>query len=194
MMQRTYQAHFFDEGAGRFSVTFHDLPGCITSGSSFDEAKLMSVEVLQFFIDGLVDDAEEVPEPTRWMTPLRQNETLVEVQVRVPRYGHLAFPIGFLKRQTEEQRAALLAVFSMEEMNHIPTDAEFEVVLTNLNVEIEITLEQRIGVDHRTLADELRAGRQETTEMCELLMLVDCRDEAVARRERQAKAGMVPSP
>ena len=243
-MQRTYQAHFFDEGHGCFSVTFHDLPGCITSGSSFDEAKLMSAEVLQFFIDELVVDAEDVPEPTCWTTPLRQNETLVEVPVRVPRYGYLAFPLGFLKRQTEHQRTALLAVFSkevmrsalqaicskydrvlwrdekevyvlrrdqkgvlrgwpvgrsefkqiVEEMNRVPTDAEFEVILANLNAEIA-GLEQRVGLDHRTLAEELHAGRfQETMEMCELLMLVDQRDEVVARRERQAKAGMVPPP
>ena len=47
-----------------FGVSFPDFPGVITAGTSLDEARAMAEEALSFHIEGLVEDAEVLPEPS----------------------------------------------------------------------------------------------------------------------------------
>ena len=47
-----------------FGVDFPDFPGCITAGTTLDEARKMAVEALEFHIEGMVADREPVPEPS----------------------------------------------------------------------------------------------------------------------------------
>ena len=47
-----------------FGVSFPDLPGVVTAGTSLDDARLMAEEALALHIDGLAEDGEAIPEPS----------------------------------------------------------------------------------------------------------------------------------
>lgn len=47
-----------------FGVSFPDLPGLITAGSTLDEARDMAEEALAFHLEGLAEDGEAIPEPS----------------------------------------------------------------------------------------------------------------------------------
>jgi predicted RNase H-like HicB family nuclease len=46
-------------------VSFPDFPGCITAGKTLEEASRMASEALAFHIQGMIEDGEEVPEPSK---------------------------------------------------------------------------------------------------------------------------------
>ena len=48
-----------------FGVSFPDFPGCITAGSSIDEAKDMANDVLSLHIKGILEDGENLPAPSK---------------------------------------------------------------------------------------------------------------------------------
>ena len=47
-----------------FGVSFPDFPGCITAGSSIDEAKDMAHDALDLHIKGMLEDGENIPSPS----------------------------------------------------------------------------------------------------------------------------------
>ncbi|EGP07204.1 DNA-binding protein, CopG family [Bradyrhizobiaceae bacterium SG-6C] len=47
-----------------YGVSFPDLPGVISAGSTLDEARDMATEALALHIEGLIEDGEAVPEPS----------------------------------------------------------------------------------------------------------------------------------
>jgi predicted RNase H-like HicB family nuclease len=63
MMRRTYQGAVV-AGPSGFGVTFPDVPGVISAGATMEELARMAREALQFHIEGLVEDGEDIPEPT----------------------------------------------------------------------------------------------------------------------------------
>jgi len=48
-----------------FGVSFPDFPGCITAGSSIDEAKDMAHDALSLHMKGLLEDGENIPTPSK---------------------------------------------------------------------------------------------------------------------------------
>ena len=48
-----------------FGVSFPDFPGCITAGSSIDEAKDMANDALSLHIKGMMEDGENIPTPSK---------------------------------------------------------------------------------------------------------------------------------
>ena len=48
-----------------FGVSFPDFPGCITAGSSIDEAKDMAHDALSLHIKGMIEDDENIPDPSK---------------------------------------------------------------------------------------------------------------------------------
>ncbi len=48
-----------------FGVSFPDFPGCITAGSSIDEAKDMAHDALSLHIKGMLEDGEKIPAPSK---------------------------------------------------------------------------------------------------------------------------------
>lgn len=46
-----------------FGVSFPDFPGCVTAGSTLEEARKMAAEALAFHVRGLREDGEELPRP-----------------------------------------------------------------------------------------------------------------------------------
>lgn len=47
-----------------FGVSFPDFPGCITAGSSLEEARKLAQEALEFHISGMVEDGDSIPDPS----------------------------------------------------------------------------------------------------------------------------------
>ncbi|WP_036121816.1 type II toxin-antitoxin system HicB family antitoxin [Lysinibacillus sphaericus] len=66
-MGKYYFPAIFDPGTEKeegFTITFPDLPGCITEGSDMDEAVYMAKDVLAGFLYGMEEDGEAIPVPS----------------------------------------------------------------------------------------------------------------------------------
>ena len=61
MTQLTYKIRLQKEPEGGYTVTVPSLPGCITYGHDIDEAIAMAKEVIELYIESLVEHGEEVP-------------------------------------------------------------------------------------------------------------------------------------
>ena len=48
-----------------FGVSFPDFPGCITAGSTIDEAKDMAHDALTLHIKGMLEDGDSIPAPSK---------------------------------------------------------------------------------------------------------------------------------
>src|ERR1700687_3886976 len=59
-----YIAYLHKDAKSDYGVSFPDFPGCITAGSTLEEARRMAVEALSLHIAGMQEDGEEIPEPS----------------------------------------------------------------------------------------------------------------------------------
>jgi predicted RNase H-like HicB family nuclease len=60
-----YIAVVHKDAQSDFGVSFPDFPGCITAGSSIDEAKDMAHDALSLHIKGIMEDGENIPAPSK---------------------------------------------------------------------------------------------------------------------------------
>lgn len=61
---RQYIALIHKDADSDYGVSFPDLPGVISAGSTLDEARDMATEALALHIEGLIEDGEAIPEPS----------------------------------------------------------------------------------------------------------------------------------
>lgn len=62
---RFYPA-IIDRGSPRvFGVTFPDLPGCTSCSGTLEEALNKAPEALALHLEGMVEDGEKIPHPSR---------------------------------------------------------------------------------------------------------------------------------
>ncbi len=59
-----YIAYLHKERKSDFGVSFPDFPGCVTAGKTLDEARQMASEALALHIRGMLEDGENVPDPS----------------------------------------------------------------------------------------------------------------------------------
>jgi predicted RNase H-like HicB family nuclease len=59
-----YIALIRKEPGSDFGVDFPDFPGCVTAGRTLDEARRMASDALDLHIRGMVEDSEQLPEPS----------------------------------------------------------------------------------------------------------------------------------
>jgi predicted RNase H-like HicB family nuclease len=78
-----YVALIHKETDSDFGVSFPDFPGCITAGSTLDEARAMAEEALSFHIEGMIEDGETVPSPSSLDEVMRERENRDAVAVLV---------------------------------------------------------------------------------------------------------------
>lgn len=52
------------DGSEGYTITFPDLPGCITEGSDLLESIRMAKDVLEGFLYGMEEDGETIPSPS----------------------------------------------------------------------------------------------------------------------------------
>jgi len=60
-----YIAVVHKDAKSDFGVSFPDFPGCITAGSSIDEAKDMAHDALSLHLKGMLEDGEDIPAPSK---------------------------------------------------------------------------------------------------------------------------------
>jgi predicted RNase H-like HicB family nuclease/uncharacterized protein (DUF1778 family) len=59
----SYIALLRKEPGSDYGVSFPDFPGCITAGSTLEEARLMAKEALEAHIAFMAEDGDPIPEP-----------------------------------------------------------------------------------------------------------------------------------
>ena len=72
MRKATYLAVFEPTGEG-YAVSFPDLPGCISFGSSFEQAQREAEDALGLHLYGMEKDGDPIPPPSA--TPVIDPET-----------------------------------------------------------------------------------------------------------------------
>lgn len=60
----SYIALIHKDDDSDYGVSFPDFPGCISAGSTLDEARAGAEEALALHIEGLIEDGESLPEPS----------------------------------------------------------------------------------------------------------------------------------
>lgn len=58
-----YDVVFEGQPDGGYTVIVPSLPGCISEGDTFEEAKANIAEAITAYLESLVMDGEEIPEP-----------------------------------------------------------------------------------------------------------------------------------
>ena len=83
---RHYIALIHKDADSDYGVSFPDLPGVISAGSTLDEARSMATEALAFHLEGLAEDGEAVPEPSSLeeIMSIAENKAGVAVLIEAP--------------------------------------------------------------------------------------------------------------
>jgi predicted RNase H-like HicB family nuclease len=87
---RQYIALIHKASGSDFGVSFPDLPGCVTAGSTLDEARDMAAEALAFHLEGMEQDGEAIPEPSSLETIMADPDNRDGVAILVPAPGRSA--------------------------------------------------------------------------------------------------------
>jgi predicted RNase H-like HicB family nuclease len=83
---RHYIALIHKDADSDYGVSFPDLPGVISAGSTLDEARAMATEALAFHLEGLAEDGEAAPEPSSLeeIMAIGENKGGVAVLIEAP--------------------------------------------------------------------------------------------------------------
>jgi predicted RNase H-like HicB family nuclease len=60
-----------------FGVSFPDFPGVVTAGKTLDDARAMAEEALAFHVNGMIEDGEGLPVPSRLEQIIHNNPDAV---------------------------------------------------------------------------------------------------------------------
>lgn len=79
-----YIALIHKEPSSDYGVSFPDFPGCVTAGTTLDEARREAAEALAMHIDGMIEDGEVIPEPSLLEDVMAERENREAVAFVVP--------------------------------------------------------------------------------------------------------------
>ncbi len=85
--KRNYIAVIKKDKSSDYAVIFLDFPTCVTAGKTLDEAQSMAEEALQFHIDGMIEDKEEIPNPSSLddiKAKYKKSEIFLVIPVKIP--------------------------------------------------------------------------------------------------------------
>ena len=54
----------FEKGQSSYGAYVPDLPGCVAVGETLEEVKTLIAQAMQFHLEGLSKDGEEIPPPS----------------------------------------------------------------------------------------------------------------------------------
>jgi predicted RNase H-like HicB family nuclease len=60
-----YIAYLHKDRDSDYGVSFPDFPGCVTAGRTLEEASRMAVEALALHIQGMAEDGDVIPKPSK---------------------------------------------------------------------------------------------------------------------------------
>jgi predicted RNase H-like HicB family nuclease len=116
---RHYIALIHKDADSDYGVSFPDFPGCVTAGSTLQEALTMAREALAGHIEILAEDGETIPAPSDMdrIMARRENRDGVAILVPAPPRDekivrvNVTLPEGLLKRidAIAENRSKFLA-------------------------------------------------------------------------------------
>jgi predicted RNase H-like HicB family nuclease len=103
---RHYIALIHKEPDSDFGVSFPDFPGCVTAGSTLQEAFAMAEEALAGHVEAMMEEGEVIPEPSDADAVMADPENRDGVVVLVPMPDDAAkiirvnvtLPAGLLRR------------------------------------------------------------------------------------------------
>ena len=101
-MERTYLAFMHKDPDSSFGVTFPDLPGCTSGGSTFEETREMAREALALHLEGMAADGEHIPPPCSPDAALAHEDA---------GYAIALIAVKALPERTEEEAQAELEAF-----------------------------------------------------------------------------------
>jgi predicted RNase H-like HicB family nuclease len=81
---RHYIGLIHKDDDSHFGVSFPDLPGVVTAGTTLDDARVMAEEALALHIEGLIEDDEAIPEPSSLEQIMSDRDNRSGVAVLVP--------------------------------------------------------------------------------------------------------------
>ena len=108
-MERTYIALVEKDATSDYGVFFPDLPGCITAGTTFEEAREMAREALALHLEGMAAGGEYIP------SPCSADEALAYEDAS---YATALIVVEALPERTEEEAQAELEAFLASEEYH----------------------------------------------------------------------------
>ena len=88
MLQKLiYPAIFTQENDG-ITITFPDLPGCISSAKTYEEAFLMGKEAMELYLEDFIKDLfTSAPSPSKLLdTKVNQNQCIVLIELDIKSY------------------------------------------------------------------------------------------------------------
>jgi predicted RNase H-like HicB family nuclease len=91
---RTFVAVVHKDPETDYGVSFPDFPGCITAGTSMDDAVRMAQEALEFHLDGLREEGRTVPEAGRDLDEVRADREFADAA------GYLLVPVETVRKAT----------------------------------------------------------------------------------------------
>jgi predicted RNase H-like HicB family nuclease len=56
-----------EKGPNNYSGFFPDVPGCVAAGHTIEETMQLLQEALQFHLESMLEDGEELPKPNTWL-------------------------------------------------------------------------------------------------------------------------------
>lgn len=74
-----YVALIHKDASSDFGVSFPDFPGCVTAGTTIEDARVMAEEALAFHIEGMMEDGMSIPAPSSLdeIMEIRENKDAV---------------------------------------------------------------------------------------------------------------------
>ncbi len=114
--------------ASDYGVDFPDFPGCVTAGSTLDEARRRAPEALDLHVEGMLEDHEPLPSPSSLDTIMADPNNregvafLVDVATRQERSVrvNVTLPETLIEAidRTTKNRSRFLAEAAREKLEH----------------------------------------------------------------------------
>jgi predicted RNase H-like HicB family nuclease len=95
-----YIAYLHKDKNSDYGVSFPDFPGCITAGSTLEEARKMAAEALAMHVTGMRADGEPIPEPST-LDELRGDPAMKGAEIIRHRLGMNRHPVHLRALQLE---------------------------------------------------------------------------------------------
>ena len=126
----------FDEEIGTYGVIVPDMPGFFSGGETYEEAVSMAHEGLTFHIEGLLEDGDEIPEPSTWEEIRKNWEGWDEWNELVQIYFRVFIPVmptpGTIPVLIDSDLVSRIDSVSQDRSAFLSTAAEY--MLSNGNV------------------------------------------------------------
>jgi predicted RNase H-like HicB family nuclease len=80
---KQYVALIHKDHGSDYGVSFPDFPGCISAGKTLDEARSLAQEALAFHAAGMIEDGDDIPDPSSLETVMADQENRDGVAILV---------------------------------------------------------------------------------------------------------------